>query len=152
MAAPWVSPVTLLRIAIILGVLAAWELLAQFRLAFIRDVVPSLMAIGRALAELLMSRDYYFHLTSPPPRSATRSPLAARSGSPSASCSAPIASCRRRSNPISIISGRRPRSSSSDHDHVVRGRPRIQDRARHAVCFFPVALNVAAACGRSTRC
>jgi ABC-type nitrate/sulfonate/bicarbonate transport system permease component len=61
-AAPLVSPVTLLRIAIILGVLAVWEFLAHSGWLY-RDVVPSLLAIGRALAELLMSAEYYFHLS-----------------------------------------------------------------------------------------
>lgn len=61
-AAPLVSPVTLLRIAIILALLAAWEFLAHSGWLY-RDVVPSLMSIGHALAELLMSADYYFHLS-----------------------------------------------------------------------------------------
>ena len=61
-AAPLLSPVTLLRIAIILALLALWEFLAHSGWLY-RDVVPSLMAIGRALADLLMSAEYYFHLS-----------------------------------------------------------------------------------------
>ena len=49
---PLVSPVTLVRIAIILAVLAIWEFLAHSGLLY-RDVVPSLFAIGRALYDLL---------------------------------------------------------------------------------------------------
>jgi len=60
-AAPAMSPVTLLRTTIILGVLAVWEFLAHSGWLY-RDVVPSLLSIGRALAELLTSSDYYFHL------------------------------------------------------------------------------------------
>jgi ABC-type nitrate/sulfonate/bicarbonate transport system permease component len=60
--APVLSPVTLLRIAIIVMVLAVWEFLAHSGWLY-RDVVPSLMSIGHALAELLMSADYYFHLS-----------------------------------------------------------------------------------------
>jgi NitT/TauT family transport system permease protein len=60
-AAPLVSPVTLLRVAIILGVLAVWEFLADSGWLY-RDVVPSLLSIGRALASLLSDRNYYFHL------------------------------------------------------------------------------------------
>ena len=60
-AGPAMSPVTLLRITIILGVLAVWEFLAHSGW-FYRDVVPSLLSIDRALAELLTSSDYYFHL------------------------------------------------------------------------------------------
>ena len=60
-AAPLVSAVTLLRVAIILGTLATWEFLAQSGWLY-RDVVPSLLSIGRALADLLTSRDYYFNL------------------------------------------------------------------------------------------
>jgi NitT/TauT family transport system permease protein len=59
--APAISPVTLLRITSILGVLAVWELLAQSGWLY-RDVVPSLLAIGRALVELLSRGDYYFNL------------------------------------------------------------------------------------------
>jgi NitT/TauT family transport system permease protein len=60
-AAPMISPVTLLRIAIILALLAVWEFLAHSGWLY-RDVVPSLLAIGRALYELLSAPDYYFHL------------------------------------------------------------------------------------------
>jgi NitT/TauT family transport system permease protein len=59
--APASSLVTLLRIAIILSVLALWELLAYSGWLY-RDVVPSLLAIGRALAGLLTSKNYYFNL------------------------------------------------------------------------------------------
>jgi len=59
--APIVSPVTLLRVAIVLGALALWELLADSGWLY-RDVVPSLLSIGRALATLLSDRNYYFHL------------------------------------------------------------------------------------------
>ena len=60
-AEPLVSPVTLLRIAIILAVLAIWEFLAHSGLLY-RDVVPSLLAIGKALFDLLSHGDYYFNL------------------------------------------------------------------------------------------
>jgi len=60
-AAPIVSPVALLRVAIILGALTLWELLADSGWLY-RDVVPSLLSIGRALATLLSDRNYYFHL------------------------------------------------------------------------------------------
>jgi ABC-type nitrate/sulfonate/bicarbonate transport system permease component len=59
---PAVSSVTLLRIAIMLGVLAIWEFLAHSGWLY-RDVVPSLIAIGRALFTLLSTRDYYFNLS-----------------------------------------------------------------------------------------
>src|ERR1041384_311582 len=60
-AEPLVSPVTLLRIAIILAVLAIWEFLAHSGWLY-RDVVPSLFAIGKALFDLLSHGDYYFNL------------------------------------------------------------------------------------------
>src|SRR5665647_2626394 len=60
-AEPLVRPVTLLRIAIILSVLAVWEFLSHSGWLY-RDVVPSLLAIGRALIELLTSREFYFNL------------------------------------------------------------------------------------------
>jgi ABC-type nitrate/sulfonate/bicarbonate transport system permease component len=59
--APRVSPVTLLRVAIILGVLAVWEFLSHSGWLY-RDVVPSLLSIGAALIGLLTSPDYYFNL------------------------------------------------------------------------------------------
>jgi NitT/TauT family transport system permease protein len=53
--------VTLLRTAIIAAALVGWEVLAQSGLLY-RDVVPSLIAIGRALAALLANPEYYWHL------------------------------------------------------------------------------------------
>jgi ABC-type nitrate/sulfonate/bicarbonate transport system permease component len=60
-AAPLVSPVTLVRVAIIAGVLVSWELLAASGWLY-RDVVPSLVSIGRAIFALLTNPDYYWHL------------------------------------------------------------------------------------------
>src|SRR3954466_11915352 len=58
---PFASPVTLVRVAIIVGILATWEAVAASGLLF-RDVVPSLLVIGRATAELLADPSYYWHL------------------------------------------------------------------------------------------
>ncbi len=58
---PLVSPVTLLRAAIILSALALWEFLSHSGWLY-RDVVPSLLAIARALFGLLTSPHYYFNL------------------------------------------------------------------------------------------
>ncbi len=58
---PAVSPVTLLRISIILVVLVAWELLARSGWLY-RDVVPSLLAIGTAVWKLLSNSEFYWHL------------------------------------------------------------------------------------------
>jgi ABC-type nitrate/sulfonate/bicarbonate transport system permease component len=60
-AAPALSPVTLLRLAIILTVLAIWEFLSHSGWLY-RDVVPSLLSIGHALTSLFTSGDYYFNL------------------------------------------------------------------------------------------
>jgi ABC-type nitrate/sulfonate/bicarbonate transport system permease component len=59
--APFISPVTLLRVAIILTLLAVWELVSYSGWLY-RDVVPSLLAIGRALINLLTHGEYYFNL------------------------------------------------------------------------------------------
>src|SRR3954463_847032 len=59
--APLVSPGTLVRVAIVATVLVVWEGVAASGLLF-RDVVPSLMVIGRALVELLGDKTYYWHL------------------------------------------------------------------------------------------
>jgi ABC-type nitrate/sulfonate/bicarbonate transport system permease component len=56
-----VHPVTALRLAIILVVLAAWEALAASGLLY-RDVVPSLIAIGRALFAMLGDPSFYVNL------------------------------------------------------------------------------------------
>ena len=60
-ARPALSPVTLLRAAIILSALAIWELLSHSGWLY-RDVVPSLLSILRALIALLTSPSYYFNL------------------------------------------------------------------------------------------
>ena len=48
--APWIDPVTLVRVGIITGVLVFWEALARSGLLY-RDVVPSLFAIGARAGE-----------------------------------------------------------------------------------------------------
>ena len=50
--------VRLLRVTIVVVVLGCWQALSVSGLLF-RDVVPSLVAIGRALAALLTSADFY---------------------------------------------------------------------------------------------
>ena len=60
-APPFASPVTLVRVAIIVGILATWEAVAASGLLF-RDVVPSLKVIGLAVVELLADPAYYFNL------------------------------------------------------------------------------------------
>ena len=54
-------PVTTLRILIIAAVLVGWEALAASGLLY-RDVVPSLLAIGRALVAIVRDPAFYFHL------------------------------------------------------------------------------------------
>ncbi len=60
-AAPAFNPITLVRITIVATILLAWEATAASGLLF-RDVVPSLLVIGRALVELLADQSYYWHL------------------------------------------------------------------------------------------
>ena len=55
-AGPWLSPVTRLRIAILVTIVAVWEAVAASGLLF-RDVVPSLFTVGRALVDLLTDPD-----------------------------------------------------------------------------------------------
>jgi NitT/TauT family transport system permease protein len=56
-----IGRVTVVRIAIILALLAAWEALARSGLLF-RDVVPTSGAIARALGALLVQPDFYTNL------------------------------------------------------------------------------------------
>ncbi|MCC6780778.1 MAG: ABC transporter permease [Hyphomicrobiales bacterium] len=55
------SPVTKLRIAIVVTVVVLWEALSASGLLY-RDVVPSLVAIGRQLIATLSDPTFYFHL------------------------------------------------------------------------------------------
>ena len=110
--APLVSPVTLVRIAIMATILVTWEAVAASGLLF-RDVVPSLLVIGRALVELLADKTYYWHLGVTAGEIGTGLRSAAPRALRSASCSAPIRCSAARSRRSSIISGRRRRSSSS---------------------------------------
>jgi ABC-type nitrate/sulfonate/bicarbonate transport system permease component len=58
---PWLDPVTLTRLVIVGTILLTWELVAASGLLY-RDVVPSLLAIGKAIVVLLAEREYYWHL------------------------------------------------------------------------------------------
>jgi ABC-type nitrate/sulfonate/bicarbonate transport system permease component len=58
---PWFSAVAQLRIAIVLAMFAAWEILALSGW-FYRDVVPPLQEIFVALTKLLSTGDFYWHL------------------------------------------------------------------------------------------
>jgi ABC-type nitrate/sulfonate/bicarbonate transport system permease component len=56
-----IGQVGLLRIALVLALLVIWEAMSRSGLLY-RDVVPSLISIGRALLDLLGHASYYFHL------------------------------------------------------------------------------------------
>jgi ABC-type nitrate/sulfonate/bicarbonate transport system permease component len=56
-----ITPVTALRVIIVVAVLVVWEALAIWG-PFYRDVVPSLGAIGRALYVTLKDPSFYFNL------------------------------------------------------------------------------------------
>src|SRR4029453_12641825 len=63
-ASPWrlpLRPVTALRVAIIVAVVGIWEAISALGWLY-RDVVPSLVAIGRALYATLSDPSFYFHL------------------------------------------------------------------------------------------
>ncbi|MGP0090090.1 MAG: ABC transporter permease [Xanthobacteraceae bacterium] len=60
-ARPSMNPVTVLRIAIIVAVLALWQIVAWSGLLY-RDVVPSLFAIGSSLVQTLIDPTFYGHL------------------------------------------------------------------------------------------
>ena len=63
-ATPLVRPVTLVRVAIIATILLTWEAVAASGLLF-RDVVPSLVTVGRALVSILRSEEHTSELQSP---------------------------------------------------------------------------------------
>jgi NitT/TauT family transport system permease protein len=58
---PALSPVMLLRVAIVLSLLALWELFARSGLLY-RDVVPSLVVIAGALIDLFTHPSFYRNL------------------------------------------------------------------------------------------
>ena len=60
-ANPWVTPVTLIRVVIVLAVLVIWQIMAVSGW-FYRDVVPPLQTILVALIKLLSSTDFYWNL------------------------------------------------------------------------------------------
>ena len=53
---PWFSAVTRLRIVILLTILVVWEAVAASGI-LLREVVPSIVTIGRSLAELMLHPD-----------------------------------------------------------------------------------------------
>jgi NitT/TauT family transport system permease protein len=55
-AEPWLNPVTRLRIIILVTILGTWEAVAASGI-LLREVVPSIVTVGRALAELLFRPD-----------------------------------------------------------------------------------------------
>jgi len=55
------NPVLLVRVAIIAGVLVVWQAVSASGLLF-RDVVPSVGAIAAAVTNLLLDREFYWHL------------------------------------------------------------------------------------------
>jgi NitT/TauT family transport system permease protein len=58
---PWLTPVTLLRVVLVLAVLMIWQVLAISGWLY-GDVVPTLPIIGAALLKLLTSGDFYWNL------------------------------------------------------------------------------------------
>jgi len=60
-AKPWLSPVTSVRIVIVLAVLLIWQAMAVSGL-FYGDVIPSLPIVAAALVKLTGSADFYWHL------------------------------------------------------------------------------------------
>jgi ABC-type nitrate/sulfonate/bicarbonate transport system permease component len=55
-AGAWLGPVARLRVVLLVALVAVWEAVAASGLLF-RDVVPSLLTVGRALLELLAQPD-----------------------------------------------------------------------------------------------
>ena len=136
-AAPVVSPVTLLRIAIVLGVLAIWEFLAHSGWLY-RDVVPSLLRIGAALIDLLSHGDYYFNLGVTVGEIAAALAIGGIAGLAVGILLGANRFLSKAYESLSLLS--RPDAEDHllpDHDHVVRGRPGVQGRARHAVLLLP---------------
>jgi NitT/TauT family transport system permease protein len=60
-ATPWWTPVTLVRVVIVLSSLLAWQLLAMSGWVY-GAVVPTVPVIAQAMVKLLSSADFYWHL------------------------------------------------------------------------------------------
>ena len=151
--APLMSPVTLLRVAIILGALALWEFLAHSGWLY-RDVVPSLPAIGRALYGLLASPDFCFNLGVTAGEIGVALAIGGLAGLALGLLLGVNRFLSRAYEPYLYYLGPTPKIIFfPDHDHVVRRRRRIQDRARRAVLLLPGrAERRRRHARRSTRC
>ena len=112
-AKPWLTPVTLLRVVIVLSVLVIWQLMAVSGLALSRRGAVAADHRRRAGQAALERRFLLEPLGDASTRSASASRSAAYPGSSPGSSSAPTGSSPGRSSPISTISARRRRSSSS---------------------------------------
>jgi ABC-type nitrate/sulfonate/bicarbonate transport system permease component len=127
------------------AILLTWEAVAASGLLF-RDVVPSLIVIGRALVELLTEAGLLLasrrHRRA---RSAARLLIGGLAGLAVGITLGANPLLSRSVRGVPLLS----RADAKDHllpghDHVVRGRPRLEGRDGRAVVFLPVALSAAA--------
>ena len=113
-----------------------WEFLAHSGWLY-RDVVPSLMAIGHALIELLTQPNYYCNLGVTAGEIGAALAIGGLSGLAVGIVLGANRFLSKAFEALSLLS----RADAQDHllpghDHVVRRRPRIQGRARHAVVLL----------------
>ena len=149
----WFDPVLRLRLAIIATVLIIWELVAASGLLY-RDVVPSLVAIGRAIITLLINPEFYYHLGVSMGEIGSGLVIGGVLGlivglvlgaNRTAGGGLRVVSLLSRSDAEDHL--------SADHDHVVWRRPRLESRHGRAVVFLSGrAVRSLGDCARSTRC
>jgi len=143
-AAGWLGPVGRLRLGIVLGLWAVWEIIAASGI-FYRGVVPSTAAIAPALWHLVSSADFYFNL------SVTAGELAAAmalGGSAGVLVGLVLGADRflgRAFEPYLYYLGPTPKIVFLPVLIVMCGVDEGSKIAMGAIsCFFPVALSVAA--------
>ena len=133
----WADPVTLFASLSSVTILLTWELVARSGLLY-RDVVPSLLAIGDAVVKLLANREYYWHLGVTGGEIATALVIGGLSGPRRRHRVGRQPAARARLRALSLLS--RPDAEDhllSHHDHVVRGRSRLQGRHGGDLLLLP---------------
>ena len=114
-----------------------WEAVAASGLLY-RDVVPSLLAIGRALVDAARRPSFYWHLGVTPARSAAASLIGGLAGLAVGIVLGANRFLSARLRALPLLS--RPDAQDHllpDHDHVVRRRPRLEGRDGRDLVLLP---------------
>jgi NitT/TauT family transport system permease protein len=136
--------VLLLRLALLSGLLAIWELMARSGLLF-QDVVPSVIAIAGALVTTLSGMEFYSHLATTLAEIAAALALGGAAGLAAGIVVGAQPLLRRAFEPLLYYLGSTPKLVFFPVMIMLFGVGVESKIALGAIsCFFPVALSVAA--------